>query len=133
MNEVEVILDRPRKLRYDWSALAAFEKEADITVADLFSEAERKIGFHTILYLVWAGIRFENPKITVERVAQILQKWAGEGGDTNQLMAGILSALKNSGLMSFKTDEEPAKVNGDEGNSLPPVTGDTQSSTSSES
>ena len=92
--EVEIVLDRRRLLKFNWSAFARFQTETGISVQLLFlklsnierlsqrKQAElflRVIGERYLRDLLWAALLHEEPTITVNEVAHLMDQAEGDG------------------------------------------------------
>jgi hypothetical protein len=63
-------LDKPRRLRYDLSALADIEEKMGIdSVYEFF---EKPLNFRTIRTVVWAGLLHEDPTLTEQDVGRMV-------------------------------------------------------------
>jgi len=96
------LLDRPRNIRFDVNALADLEEKLGIGPAQIFSE--ERTGYATIRGLLWAGIKWEDKRITVDRAGELLQTFLEKGGELEKLMMPLAEALTNSGI--FPREEE---------------------------
>jgi O-phosphoseryl-tRNA(Cys) synthetase len=112
MNYVTVQFgDKEKQLRFDFNAMADLEQHFGKGIAGIFNEEQ--IGFNTIRCFYWAGMKWKDRGLTVERTGKMLMKKVDEdGSDIEELMKPILEALQASGLMgdmNAEEDEEEAK------------------------
>ncbi len=97
MRYVEITVgDKVKKLRYDFNAIADLEQQVGSGIVKLFSE--EMIGFHTIRLLFWAGLRWEDQGLTMQRAGMIIKQLLEEGHTFEDLSALVTEALKLSGL-----------------------------------
>lgn len=100
-----VDLDRERKLRLDFNALADAEEKLGMGVGELFSET--RMGFSTIRGLYWAGLRWQDKGLTIERTGKILMKCIQEEKtDLEALGKDLTEAMIAGGLMKREAVEE---------------------------
>jgi len=92
------------KLRYDFNAIADLEQRAGAGVVKLFNEEQ--IGFNTIRMLVWAGLKWSNPGLTVEDAGRVVVAFISDGNTVEDLSANITKALNTSGLFGKPDDEK---------------------------
>lgn len=106
IKHVEITLDQPRKLLFDWNAVADLEEGAGINLMRLLSE--ERAGFSTIRALVWAGLKHEDPRLTKQRAGVLLHEYVENGGSMDELFKAVLEAL-NKGLPGANGGAKPGK------------------------
>jgi hypothetical protein len=105
MRYIEIELDgKVKQLRYDFNAIADMEERMGKGVGAIFNE--QNVGFNTLRLFYWAGLKWKDKGITVERAGDMLQKEIENGSDIGELMEPVLKALKLSGVMGKSQDEE---------------------------
>jgi hypothetical protein len=93
---------RPRHLKFDINAIADVERETKAGFMTIMGQD--RIGFDTVRIMIWAGLKHEDPSLTVFKVGEHLQKYITTN-KTNMMIAistfsdAILEALKLSGLI----------------------------------
>lgn len=93
--EITIVLDRPRKLIYDFNALAAYEEATGKNV--LAGGITANMTIRDLRALIWAGLIADDPELTVEQVGRLLH--LGNLADVQrQVFAGLRAAIQ--------TDEE---------------------------
>lgn len=95
-----VTLDKERKLRFDFNSIADVEERLGAGIAKVFNEDN--IGFNTIRALYWAGLKWQDKGLTMDRTGRILNKAINEGTTFKQLMNDMQEALEISGIISKK-------------------------------
>lgn len=95
---VEITLDKPRRLRFDINALADVEGVLGGGLAAVFSE--QQAGIRSLRALLWAGLKWEDPTLTLSRVGELIQDLSDQGEDLTQLGQTINQALRLSGLLA---------------------------------
>ncbi|MFK7695407.1 hypothetical protein [Paenibacillus sp. HJGM_3] len=98
-----------RQLRFDFNAICDIEEKFGKGVAAIFSEEQ--IGFNLVRLFYWAGLKWRDRGLTVERVGQMLYKEIEAGQNLNDLLQPIMKALKQSRVLG-----EMKEASGDEGN-----------------
>lgn len=105
---IEVEFNGENKLlRFDFNALADLEDHFNIGIANIMSE--QRIGFSTIRALYWAGLKWKDKGLTLERAGAMIQNKMNDGANFEELLEPIVKALQASGLMGKKenTEDEP--------------------------
>jgi len=88
---VEIELDKPRRLRFDVNAIADLEEKLGISFGHLLHPS--RAGFSSYRGLVWAGLKWEDRGLTLERAGNMLQQYFANGGTEEQLTEWIDKAL----------------------------------------
>ena len=104
MRYEEIYLDKARKLRFDFNAIADLEQKAGVGIGALLSE--EKIGFNTLRLLLWAALKWEDRKLTSEQAGDLMQDFVENGGDLTYISVLITKALEKSGMLGKQGDEE---------------------------
>ncbi len=108
MRYVEFEVDgKVKKLRFDFNAIADLEQQAGSGVVNLFSE--ERVGFHTIRLLFWAGLRWEDNGLTMQRAGMVIKQLLEEGHSLEDLSEWISKALKLSGLFGEQKEDGDKK------------------------
>ena len=97
---------KTKRIKYDFNSIADIEEKAGAGIAKLF--AEDMIGFHTIRLLLWAGLRHEDPGITVQRAGQLIKDMQEEGQSLEDIVGLMMEALTKSGIFG-QAGENPTK------------------------
>jgi hypothetical protein len=71
MQSVEILLDRPRRLRFTMNALSDFEEHARTGIGKMLTE-QSLAGLRLAL---WCGLKWEDRTITPEKAGDILQRY----------------------------------------------------------
>ena len=87
---------KTKRLRYDFNAVADIEEKSGRGLGDLFSE--QNIGLYSIRLLLWGGLKWEDPGLTVERTGQMIQEYIEDGNTLEDLIPHIEEAINKSGL-----------------------------------
>lgn len=100
VNMVQIVFpDRPRFLRFDINAIADLEDMTGKSVAEALSNRQ-KIGFSMIRALLWAGLKHEEPMLTVEAAGELINLFVEKGGTIGILMAKVGEAIMSSGVFA---------------------------------
>ena len=68
VKSVPVMLDRPRMLRFDLGAMVLFEKTTGKNALAIGNDLDAE----TILSLLWASLKSEDPALTMEAVSHMV-------------------------------------------------------------
>lgn len=95
---VTIVLDRARRLKFDINALA----EADDLLRDGVSAsiASGDVRISDVRTLLWAGLKWEDPRLTREGAGELLQSYVEGGGQLRAVTSSIIEALIASKLFS---------------------------------
>lgn len=104
-----------RALRFDLNALADFEQEVGMGIAQLM---QTKAIFATTRALLWAGLKHQDRGLTVERTGDLIAQYIRGGGDLTTALQTVFSAAVEQGAMGNPVKEDEPKA---EGNALPPA------------
>lgn len=118
MSGVLIKLDRERKLKYTINSLSDFEESTGMSVIQIASNPFLMSSFRIIRAFIWAGLKWEEFKLTQEKAGVLIQRYLDEGGSVAELADVIKSALMQSGVMRDPPGEETEETdagNGDEG------------------
>ena len=97
MRGIDIELDKPRKLRYDFNAVADLEDKGGLGIGAMFTE--ERIGFSSIRLLLWGGLKWEDKGLTLDRAGNMIQAYIEGGNDLADLMTKITEALTLSGIL----------------------------------
>lgn len=85
---VVIELDKPRKLRYGMNQLALLEEVLQVPLTEL---GNIRFGVKELRLFLWAGLTWEDPKLTVEQVGEL-----ADNADMNYLVEKVGEALAAS-------------------------------------
>jgi hypothetical protein len=108
MRDVEIVLDKPRTLRFTIQALLDLQRASKEPLG-LFEVRLAQVSVEHLTWAVWAGLKHVDARLTVERVALLLDKYLENGGTLGDLMLEVNKALFHSGLFA----EPPATPSAD--------------------
>lgn len=91
-------------LRFDFNALADMEEYFGKGIRSIMQE--ENIGFRTIRALYWAGLKWKDRGLTIERTGQLIEQKIEDGVTFQELMQPVVKALGFSGLMSSRAATE---------------------------
>lgn len=116
---VLINLDRARKLRFDPNAIADVEGALGMGISRIFRED--MMGIRVLRALVWAGLKWEDRGLTLERTGVLIGNYLGFGGKLTDLTRTVMEAVEASGWISGEADDEeegvaPALTPADSGN-----------------
>lgn len=114
---VEIVINGNVKImKFDYNAVADLEEYYGLGIAEIVSK--KRIGFSTIRALYWAGLKWKDKGITIQRAGNYINELVKEGQTFEELMEPVKEALERSGLFKFnKTDETGEKGGEVEGGS----------------
>lgn len=101
---LDLFADKQRNLRFDVNAFADLEDKAKAGIPTLMSE--ERVGFQSIRLLLWAGLKWEDRKMTPEYAGRLLQEYIEDGGKLEAVMLKLMEGIKASGLIDMEDEEE---------------------------
>jgi hypothetical protein len=112
VRDVEIVLDKPRNLRFTTQALLDLQRMAGGEPLGSFIKDLGNISIQHLLWLLRAGLKHEQPKLTESQVATLVDRAIHRGATLATIMETVNKALIESGLFT-----EPG-----EGDALDPQT-----------
>lgn len=111
-----ISLDRERRVKFSANAIADFEWAMGYP----FSNALKiDAGIQFTRCLLWAGLRQEDPKITIQQTGDLIDAWIEKGGQWHELTVILFAALIDAGWI--KKPEERVE---DPNPAAPPESGE---------
>ena len=68
---VELVLEKPRKLRYTWRSIRRLNNEYDVNILDM--DEESFTNPDTISKILWAGLIWDDPDLTVDALDDLIE------------------------------------------------------------
>lgn len=109
---VPIELDRPRRLRFDANALADLEGVMGMGLSRIMSEEQ--IGVRAFRAMIWAGLKWEDRGLTLERAGRILMAYIERGGSLTDLGKRVNEAMKAAGWMRAQPTPEELEMDEEE-------------------
>lgn len=107
---VRIVLDRERELRLDINAISDASEVAGRAVASFLSGETRDIaGVPAIRALLWACLRRQDKRLTLDRVGDLIHQYVEQGGTLFELFIKISEAWQASGLAGKNGKPEAAE------------------------
>jgi hypothetical protein len=107
MNYVNIELDKPRRIRFDVNALSDAEEALGMGLGTVM---QSQLGIRMIRALLWAGLKWEDRGLTLERTGTLIQKYLENGGDLGALGETLTRALMVSGLFESSEGNSEAEA-----------------------
>lgn len=95
-------LDKPRRIRFDTNAICDFDDAAGRSIMDVVFGDDR-LTTGDIRILLWAGLKWEDRRLTKERAGTLLENFIVEGGKVQELADAITEAVSKSRLFQAIT------------------------------
>jgi hypothetical protein len=92
-----------RSLRFDLNALADFEQEVGMGIAQLM---QTKAIFATTRALLWAGLKHQDRGLTVDRMGDLIGTYIKQGGDLTQALQAAFQAAVEQGALGSPDQED---------------------------
>lgn len=107
---VVIELDRPRRLRFDANALADLEGVMGMGLGRMM--ADDQMGIRTLRAMLWAGLKWEDRGLTLERAGRLIMQYVEQGGSLPVLGVKMKDAMIAAGWMKAAplTEEEEAEA-----------------------
>ncbi len=106
---VLIVLDRERHLRYDINALVDLEAVTGLNLAQRV--AIHLVNLGAIRAFLWAGLKAEDPKLTLAEAGALLQGVVARGGNLAEVTTKMREALQEAGFAA--PDGAPASEGGE--------------------
>lgn len=96
---------KERALRFGAAALADAERVNDYrSLPDLLLQ---RYGFAVAVSYVWAGLRWENPKLTYDQAATLVDNFLEAGGQLTDLLEPIVEGLIRAKVLKRAGESPP--------------------------
>lgn len=92
---IPINLDSVRHIRLTPNALADAETAAGMGIVAMVDL--NTIGFRSIRALLWAGLKWEDHSLTLEKTGDLMAGWQKEGHSFDELATILIKALDESG------------------------------------
>lgn len=86
-------------LAFGTKALRRFERESEVGISDL----SKRFGVDTIACLLYAGMVYYHPEVTMDDIDDMLDTFLEKGGDIEPMMTVITDAVTTSGWFANPT------------------------------
>lgn len=96
MNYVTIELDKPRRIRFDINALSDAEEALGMGLGAVM---QQQVGPRVLRALLWAGLKWEDKGLTLQRTGTLIQQYIENGGTLESLAEKLTEALVASGLV----------------------------------
>jgi len=97
---------RARALRFDLNALADFEQEVGMGFAQLMNT---KAAFATVRAMCWAGLKWQDRGLTIERTGSLIGEYVQDGGDIGEVLNLCIETAVNQGALGRPKTPEATK------------------------
>jgi hypothetical protein len=109
--KVKIKLDRERKLYFDINTIAEVDDQLRLGVVGLFRQNDWRVS--DVRLLLWAGLKAEDPALTIADVGRLIQERISGGGMLFDITEAIRQAFVAAGFLreaetEKKTDEPPS-------------------------
>ena len=111
-------LDKPRSLRFDVNAMSDAEELLQNSVFSVLSDPNALLQFRVQRILWWAGLKHEDPTMTLVKAGLLLQQAIEDGADLAVTSSALNQALAATGL--FKLKSQTDETGETEGSKQPP-------------
>jgi hypothetical protein len=89
-----VELDRVRRLKFDCNTLS--DADAHFNHKLLHILRYDPVVFDTLRVLLWAGLKSEDPTLTLEKAGVLMDVWCQKGNTQNDLAEKVVEAINES-------------------------------------
>lgn len=94
---IPITLDRERQLRLDFNALSDADEVAGKSVDAFFTGSA--VSLNAVRALLWAGLKAEEPRLTLRQTGELIQQRIESGEDNIQsLSTKIFEAINAAGF-----------------------------------
>lgn len=96
-------LDKERHLRYSVNALSDLEQVMGVGLGEMYTAAGG-LGIRTVRACLWAGLKHEDPDLTIAATGELMQQYLDGGGSFQNLGDAIHDALALAGFGAQPTE-----------------------------
>lgn len=99
LDYVEITLDRTRKMRFGLRDLRDLERRLGGIPFQQVLENLRRLHLETLVHTLAVGLRFDDPKLDVDKVEGLLQAYLRGSGQIKTVMDALVEAFMLSGVV----------------------------------
>ena len=107
----------PRRLRFDFNALADFEQTNGMGLGLLLT---MKAVFGTARAMLWVGCKWDDPRLTLQKAGELVGEYIGKGGSVDQVLGVCFEAATDQGALGTPVVKEEEGDDDDSGNGPAP-------------
>ena len=93
---VEIVLDRPREVRFTWADLKVVQGRLGKPLGDVMVDMGR-LDVVAIQHLLFVGLRHDDPRLRFEDVGDLIEKFVVGGKTVGDLLYALNEAFTASG------------------------------------
>lgn len=94
-------------IKFDYNGVCDLEALFGKGIASILTEEQ--VGFNLVRAFYWAGLKWKMHGLTIDNVGRMLGKEIQQNGkNITDLMAPVMDALKQSGLLGSNSEENDA-------------------------
>lgn len=94
---VHIDLDKPRKIRFAHKHLRDVVKQTGKNIIELLDDP-----FYGWSWLLWAGLRYQDPKLTPDHASDFIDQWVEKGQPFDGIGKKLIEALEAAGFVTFQ-------------------------------
>jgi hypothetical protein len=103
---MQFTFDKPRELKCDIRATKALEREASGKSLGVLLSEMRQFGVTAITQALWAGLKHEDPTLTMRRIEDLLDQYLKDRGLMVDVVDALIAAFEESGMFRTRADLE---------------------------
>jgi hypothetical protein len=99
----EILLDKPRRLRFDIAAVRDLEAALGQPLGLIWQQLGQ-MGINALCLALWAGLKHEDRALTQNLTVKIVERYVANGGKLKPIISAVTEAFEASDV--FKSLEE---------------------------
>lgn len=101
----EIVLDKPRRLRFDIPAVRDLESALGQPLGLVWQQLGQ-MGINALIIALWAGLKHEDKALTQNLTAKLVERHIANGGRLKPIIAAVTEAFEASDVFRSMGDEE---------------------------
>lgn len=97
--EVAIYLDKERHLKYRFADFRELKRRLGNIAVKQLLEGLSDLDPEILLHVVHVGLRWEEPKLRIDRAEELIQMAIDQDGSTKKIMQAVIDALMASGML----------------------------------
>jgi len=97
--EVSIFLDRERHLKFRFADFRELQRRLGNVAVKQLLEGLGDLNAEILLQVVHVGLKWEEPKMRLDRAEELIQIAIDQDGSTKKLMQAVIDALLASGML----------------------------------
>ncbi len=101
----EIILDKPRRLRFDMTAMRDLEAALGHPLGVIWQQLQQ-MGVSALCLTLWAGLKHEDKALTQNLTNKIVERYVANGGKLKPIITAVSEAMESSDVFKSLIEDD---------------------------